>query len=391
MANKKYIILNFIHGNSPYLRTTELALAINDLLEKRGMERMGIIIPWVYKIRQFQIMKQNFNKVIKKYPNEILLDKNLGEYLCSTFYDGKNYGEWLDSFLNNYKKAEEKIQNYISGGLITETFSGKEIKIQKKDIVMEINRCPQIDFGISPSYYASFGYMSEILERAQFEKGIDADKELLKKAVLINKKIEEKQALHFIAEPATFFYLDNRNKKYKTEISTPPNSNQSLSAGFFERLFLRKGIYVTVTGVYGLNHLFKEMKDIGLKLYSHKKGLLPFARKASPAIISHKNILLHFARIGWGSGWLSFFSETPLVALPFDSKDEPEVYFNNICLERTGLGKVYNGQSISELLEWGEIYKNNVRAIKNKLLEKYGTLNGVEYAAEKIINHYLDL
>lgn len=391
MKNKKYIILNFIHGNSPYLRTTELALAINDLLEKRGMKRMRIIIPWVYKIRQIQIMKQNFGKVIRKHPEEILLDKNLGEYLLSTFYDGKNYGEWLDSFLNNYKEAEEKIQNYISTGLTAETFSGKKIKIKKEDIAMEINRCPQINFGISPSYYASFGYMSEILERAQMEKGIDTDKKLFKKAIPIHKKIEEKQNLHFIAEPATFSYLGDRSKRYNTEILTPPNSNQSLSVDFFSRLFLRKGIYVTVTGVYGLNHLFKEMKDIGLKVYSHKKGLLSFARKAPPAIISHKNILLHFTRVGWGSGWLSFFSETPLIALPFDSKDEPEVYFNNICLEKIGLGKVYNGQSMSELLEWGEIYKNNVRVIKKKLINKYGTLNGVEYTADKIINHYLKI
>ena len=391
MKNKKYIILNFLHGNGPYLRTTELALAVNDLLEKRGMERLGIIVPWVYKIRQVQIMKHNFSKVIKKHPDEILLDKNLGEYLRSTFYDGKNYGEWLSSFLNNYKETEEKIQNYISGGLTAETFSGKKFKIKKEDIVMEINRCPQISFGISPSYYASFGYMSEILERAQTEKDIDTDKELFKKAVPIHKKIEEKQDIHFIAEPATFFYLDNRVKRYKTEISTPPNSNQSLSVDFFSRLFLRRGIYVTVTGVSGLNHLFKEMKDIGLKVYSHKKGLLSFARKAPPAIISHKNIILHFARVGWGSGWLSFFSETPLIALPFDSKDEPEVYFNNICLEKMGLGKIYNGQSINDLLEWGKDYKNNVKLIKQKLMDKYGTLNGVEYTASKIINHYLKI
>ena len=134
MKNKKYIILNFLHGNGPYLRTTELALAVNDLLEKRGEERMGIIVPWVYKIRQIQIMKHNFGRFIDKYPDEILLDKNLGARLRSTFYDGNNYGEWLNYFLNNYKEAEEKIQNYISGDLTVETFSGKEVKIKKEGI-----------------------------------------------------------------------------------------------------------------------------------------------------------------------------------------------------------------------------------------------------------------
>jgi hypothetical protein len=197
--------------------------------------------------------------------------------------------------------------------------------------------------------------------------------------------------LHFIAEPATFSYLENKPLKYGTEIYTPPNINQSFSINKIESFLIRKGIYVSVTGIYGVNHLFDEMKNIGLKIYTHKKGLMPFGIKSSPAIMSHKNIFLHFARVGWGSCWASFLTETPLIVPRYDPKDDPEVYFNNICLERMGLGKIYNGQSINDLLEWGKDYKNNVKLIKQKLMDKYGTLNGVEYTASKIINHYLKI
>ena len=140
-----------------------------------------------------------------------------------------------------------------------------------------------------------------------------------------------------------------------------------------------------------MNHLFEEMNRIGFKIYTHKLGVLPFAKKALPDVIAHKNILLHFARIGWGSAWLSFMTETPLITFPYDKKDEPEVYFNNICVEKLGIGKVYNGESIDELLEFRERYKEKVKSIKKKLLEKYGTLNGAEYTAEKILDHYLNL
>ncbi|MDP6388117.1 MAG: hypothetical protein QGG63_02495, partial [Candidatus Pacebacteria bacterium] len=106
-------------------------------------------------------------------------------------------------------------------------------------------------------------------------------------------------------------------------------------------------------------------------------------------VISHKNILMHFARVGWGSAWLSFNTETPLIALPYDSNDEPEVYFNNLSIEKLGIGKIYNGQRIDELLEFGNKYKKTVKTIKADLIKKYGTLNGVEYTAAKIVDHYL--
>jgi hypothetical protein len=385
---KKYIILNFLHGNSPYLRTTELALAVNDLLEKSGIERFGIIVPWVYKIRQRGIMMHNFKHIIKKHPNELLLDENLGKLLESIFYNGGSYEDWLRNFLAGHKKAEEKIHAYLSGGIKAKSFSGIETKIKKNDIEMEINRCPIVDFGIRPSYYTSFAYYSDILSRSLKEDAIAVSDGLLEKGIEHYEAVEKKQTLHFIAEPSTFSYLSELPRKYNTETYTPPNSNQSLKNPFYR--YARKGVYVTVTGIYGMEHLFEELHNTGFNIYTHKTGRIPFSRRSVPNIISRKNILLHFARVGWGSAWLSFFSRTPLIAMPYHAADEPEVYFNNICVEKLGIGKVFRGEHINELLEFGEEYKENVASISRELMIKYGTLNGVEYTARKIVNHYLN-
>lgn len=388
MTGKKYIILNFTHGNGPFLRTMELALAVNNLFEKKGLRRFGIIIPWVYRTRQKTILQENFKKDIKKYPGEILLDRRLGEYLESIFYGGeKTYEESLKHFLENYKNTDDKIKNYLSGNLLTENFYGNKILVNKNDIAMEINRCPIISFGITPSYYTSFAYMSEIFERSLGESAININKDVLRKLIPHYLELERKQTMRFMAEPATFSYLEERPKRYDGETYTPPNANQSLSHRYF---FVRKGVYVTVTGITGINkRLFKELHKVGLKIYTNKPGPIPFSKKARPTIVFHKNILLHFARIGWGSAWLSWSTGTPLIALPYDPKDDPEVYFNNICIEKIGLGKIYTGQPIEELLKFRDDYKENVKLINNKLLEKYGTLNGVEYTAEKIIDHFL--
>lgn len=388
MIGKKYIVLNFTHGNGPFLRTLELALAINKLLERRRVERFGIIIPWVYGSRQKTILQENFNKYIKKYPGEILLDKYLGECLESIFYGGeKTYEESLKHLFENHKKIENKIEHYFLNGLLVEDFYGNKTQIYKNDIAMEINRCPIISFGITPSYYTSFAYVSEILERSIGESAIKIDPDVLRKLIPYYYELEKKQTLRFIAEPATFAYLGKSIKRHDTEIYTPPNSNQSLNRRYF---FVRKGVYVTVTGITGVNkRLFGELNRVGLRIYTNKPGQIPLSKKANPTIIAHKNIILHFARVGWGSAWLSWLTETPLVALPYDTKDDPEVYFNNICIEKMGLGKIYIGQSIEELLEFKDSYEKNLKLIRNKLLEKYETLNGVEYTAEKIVEHFL--
>jgi|TARA_Y100000310_G_scaffold344034_1_gene454674 hypothetical protein len=387
MKSKKYIILNFPHGNSPYLRTIELAIAVNDIFEKKGIKRLGIIVPWVYEERQRYIIRHNFSKIIKKYPDEILLDKNLGNFLSSIFYDGHNYNNWLKFFLENNKDTEDKIQEYFNNDLTAQNFKGKKISVDRNQIEMEINRCPIIDFKIKPSYYTSFAYYSDILKNSKDADAVKVDNNLLDEGVKYYSGIEKNQTLRFIAEPATFSCMENKSPGHKSEILTPPNTNQKLRNPFFR--FIKRGVYCTITGIYGMNQIFNEMHKMHLSVYTHKTGFMPFSKRAPIDVISHKNILMHFARVGWGSAWLSFNTETPLIALPYDSNDEPEVYFNNLSIEKLGIGKIYNGQRIDELLEFGNKYKKTVKTIKADLIKKYGTLNGVEYTAAKIVDHYL--
>ena len=388
MRNKKYIILNFTHGNAPYLRTTELALAVNDLLEEAGFNRLGIIVPWVYKTRQISIMKDNFGKVIKKKRGEILLDKNIGEYFNSVFYGEETFEKSLENLIEKHKDVNKKIEDYFSEGLKTEDFFGNEVVVNREDIIMEINRCPVVSFGIKPSYYTSFAYMSEILENSLGKTDIiNIQENLLRKSADYYFELEKKQDLRFIAEPGTFYYL-NKKEKHKSQFYTPPNTRQIPRTPFFS--FFRKGIYVNVTGIVGFNkHLFEETNSFGLKIYTNKPGLIFSGKKAKPDVISSKNIVFHYARAGWGSIWLSYFTKTPFIAMPYNPDDDPEIYFNNICIEKIGLGKIYTGQPIGELLKFAEEYKNNVELINNQLLNKYGTLDGVGYTARHIVEHFL--
>ena len=393
MKKRKYILVNFLHGNSPYLRTTELALRVGTMLKERDGGAYGVVVPLVYGESQKGIMLENFEKTIRKNPDKILFDCRLGDLLRPLFYSGEtSYEGALNYFFDSYRETEHTLQKYIQSGLSLEDVNGRRYSLTKHDLIMEINRCPQLHTGVAPSYFTGFDYISEVLRNALFEKDIAINPEVLCKNIPLYEEIESKQAIHFIAEPSIFSHKGNRPRKYADETFTPPNTNQGIriarSGLSTSTEHIQKGIYVTVTGVPGLDRLFKEVLDVGLSIYTHRTDLIPGSIEAPPSIIADPNILFHFARSGWGSVWLSLFTKTPFITRPYTKRDDLEIYFNNICLERLGFGKVYRGESLDSLTVYEKEYTENATSIHNQLLEKYGTLDGVDYTARKIVKHF---
>ena len=81
----RYIVTNFAYGTGPYLRTTELAIAVNNRLQRLGKERLGIIVPLVYGEKQIRVMREEFGEHQKAFPGEILFDEALGDIIRSVF------------------------------------------------------------------------------------------------------------------------------------------------------------------------------------------------------------------------------------------------------------------------------------------------------------------
>ena len=361
------------------------SLAINKILEERAEKRFKIIVPLVYGDDQKRIMREEFSDYINSYPEEILFDKNLGKFLKSIFYSGaEGYENSLKDYLLKYSKIEKDAINYINNGLEAENFDGEKINIKKSDISFEINRSSRLNFGIDNSYYYSFGYVSEILEKSKKVSEINISEEILDSAVKRFKFLEDKCSVHFIAEPGTF-YTNEYKKRRDTEINIPmtasmPKNNEAVD----------RGIYVTVSGISGLKNLYTSIKEFGLKIYTNKPDKLGSGEKRMPGVLVDENILFHFARTGWGSAWLSILSETPLITMPYEKNDDPEIYFNNKILSSLGICKIYNSEPINELMDFRKSAIEKIKLLKEELLSKYETLDGVGYAANKIVLNYLN-
>jgi len=382
---EKFLVTNFAYGTGPYLRTTDLAVAFNNELEKTGVGRLKIIIPWVYGEKQKKVMREEFSGHLKKYSNEIFLDVQLGSFLKSIFYGDNHYKEALNQWVNSFETVSLKVHNYLSGTLKLENFSGKKKEITGKNIVVELNRSPRVSYQIAPSYLTSFGYIEEILKKAVAVSQIDVEKKLLKRGAEIAKKVEKDQQLHCIAYPGTFSFDKNYQSRYETEILVPPIAPPPSSNN--EKI--EKGIFVTITGIPGLERLYREARELNLKVYSNDVKAVPSSIHALPWIIPNKNIVFQFARSGWSSVWISMISGTPIVVPDFDFKDDPEIYFNNQAIEKMGIGVIYRGQPLKEILQQAKEVKRNSRVWRDQILKRWGTLNGNQYCAKLFADHFL--
>ncbi|MDP3772337.1 MAG: hypothetical protein Q8Q94_03115 [bacterium] len=374
------LVTNFAYGTGPYLRTTDLAVALNNELEKSGRERCRILVPWVYGDRQKTVMLEEFAAHNEKYPNEILLDSALGGLLHSIFYTGtRSYEDALWQWVATYRDVSQAAHDYLSGTLKVETLHGERIKLSGKDIIAELSRSPRIRYDIAPSYFTSFAYVGEILERAQEEEGIAVDRALLQKGAEAAHWVESNHRFHCIAWPATFAYLgDERHQRYPTEIIVPPIAPPPIA----NDEELEPGIFVTITGIPGLERLYADAARLGLKLYSNNTDVVSGSVHLSPHVIPNKNISFQFARAGWSSIWLSMISGTPLVVPDFDLHDDPEIFFNNRSVEKLGLGMIYRGESLEEILKRSDDLKKSMARMKDEVLHRFGTFDGNRACAE---------
>src|SRR3989344_1115555 len=382
----RFMVTNFAYGTGPYLRTTEVALAVNRERESRGLERWGIIVPLVYGAKQRRIMLEQFGEYVQEYPGEILLDQTLGDILTTVFYGDNTYAAALEAWVDTYERASREAHRHLVGYLELETLLGEHRDLRDVDFVIELSRAARLSYRVAPIANVTFGYISEILRHAleEPESVIAVDRSLVRRAIVVAEEIEGGAEWHGLAEPSTFSYLPARALRYPTEEAIQP----TIPPPSPDHALMGDGIYVTVTGIPGIERLYREAEALGMKLYSNDPKAIPASERLLPHAVGNPHIKLQFARSGWGSVWLSQLSGTPLVVPDFDPADDPEIYFNNRCVEMLGLGIVWRGQSLVEILADAEKLRPGIQKRNRDLERRFGTLDGNRYAAQRIIDKF---
>lgn len=378
----KYLVANFAYGTGPYLRTAELARAVNREYRLRGREPFDVIVPWVYGEKQKRIMRDAFGNGGNADGGAILLDRVLGEIVGGVFYGNNTYEEALRLWVERHDALSHAAGAHLSGVITLEDLDGTVRTVSHPDIAAELNRAGRIAYGVAPVYAVTFGYISAILEETLTAPAgaIAVDRDLVRRAIPMALEIERWQALHARAHPGTFSYRADEGRAWPDDIAIPPTIDPPSP----HDEPMDEGIYVTITGIPGLERLYGEAHALGLRLYTNDPEAVPDAHVLPPRAVANPRIKLQFARSGWGSVWLSQLVGTPLVVPAYDPHDDPEIYFNNICIEKLGLGIVYRGQPLGEILAEAERLRPGIAAYNRSLAERFGTLDGNAYAARLV-------
>ena len=386
---ESFIIINFAYGTGPYLHATELAIAFNDGLERRRKERARIIVPLVYGERQRAIMREEFADFLRDRPDEILLDETLGSMLREIFYDGTaDYALSLARWVERVRDASARAGEHLRSVFVVETLDGEQREVDGSSIIVELSRSPRVRFDVAPAYSTTFGFLSDIFSRAREEsKGaIAISDELLARGIEQAKWIEEGQRMHAVGFPGTFTGGLTESLIHINSFLTPPLTSQRPKD---HEPLPKRGILVTVTGIAGLERLYDEARGLGLELYSTTEGVPPGSRRVPPDVIIEQNIAFQFARAGWGSIWLSLTSGVPVVVPEFDPTDDPEIYFNNRMVEQLGIGIVYRGEPLGEIIERLSAVRSHQAKLCADILARWNTLDGHQVSAKKFASDFL--
>lgn len=337
------IVCNPGHGNGPALRCAEIAMKVAAKLPETPV----IVMPLLYGERQKAIFRE-------EYPDmHVVFDETLGKLIRHEGY--VKYEVFLERWLGNVDDISHRAANHIAEKYGSDVF--------------QIARAPLLDLHID-GYCSLFARTSDILNQAMDESGIGMDRALLRKAADRMRTLEDHFRIRFITEPGTFAEI------HPADIAIPLTTR----APFMKEHIDTPAIFISVSGLGMPAHAVKT----DMTIYSNHPESVPGSLKAPPDVLAHDNVVLHVARAGWGAVWNSLLTATPLVVAPYHHEDDPEIFFNIRRIEELGIGLQYRGESVEELLEKTKTMPARMKAYREELKKRFGTLDGAELAAAKI-------
>jgi hypothetical protein len=388
----KYAVLNVNCGNGPYCRSIDIVLSLNKRLLEVGQDPLGIVIPHLYGERQIRILQEEFSQAVDAHPEWFALDEKYGDLLAEILYSGKDYGAYLQGLVTKQPAVQKRIDEHFSSAIHVTSLDGKRSIVEPYALALTLSRNPIVSLPIFPSYYTSIHFFSDLINEGVKDQLVDA--EIAQSLLPILKRVEADHSAYFITEPATFSYRQPSMRGPDERAMRVPPLVHPLEAVAGEGA-LKTGVsepcaYITISGL-PQSQIRAGKEVVGdLKVYVSKEGAIAGADRRPPSFIAQPEVVLHFARSGWSSVWNSMFSETLFVTPRYQRDDDVEIFYNEKTLLALGLGEVVDvGAPALQQKELQAQYVGNVRRVKQRLREKYGSLDGVEFVAGEIAQRYL--
>jgi len=392
---KNTIILNQApHGIGPILRTAEMAQDLYHMLKAGGKETVLLITepekPFIKNI----LMNETYAN--DEFLDSVWVSPEYGAIVNAFDYSSSDYVDRLENIAANRQNLEQRLGQVLSQGMDAYRLVNPEEErtFTYDDILCEINHNPIVrtNFNRShPSFYTTIGLFSEILKNAKDVNPSYLNPELqrlVKACIHEANVVEDGQTLLMIAEPSAMTYrgdkiLQSRFRDIPPFIR-PPEGNTDI---------LKDGIYLNISGIDSVKKqivsLAQPFIDAGFAVYyppSYEEGI-ENGTKMSPvnngvSIFSNPAIIAAVGRMGWSSVWEPMMNGNPFITYEYSQEEDPEMHHNVRTLEEKGLGLVMKlGDNPKDIMEKALNLKSGIIDYVKELKQRYGTLNGIAFAA----------
>lgn len=387
----------FAHGNGPYSRMVEWAIAVNDELEKRHEPRMQIVVPLVYGDRQIRIMREEIGNNVSpdflaEHPDEIVLDRRQGELLHSLMFAEPAYADNLAMLVRDYHGVESDVQRHLDGERPLEYFDGRLVDIDLRDCKFQLGLNNRVQTGLPNQFYTAGGAgpFDELLERAIKDPRVTIDSEVMQRTIPIAQRMIANQRVIMSNDPGVFSYDGDRHRM-AGEMFTPPFIHPPR---LDDTDLPSEGIYLLMTGIDGVREsgMYDAVGELGLQIYAPPFSIekLPKPIRGSaialePWQINNPSIVSQYARAGWSAVWLSHLSGKGFISPAYDKKDDPEMWLNERGMREFGLAAVIEDDPRAALEKSIELAEG-VGRYNDRLKANYGTLDGIDYSAKAVVD-----
>ncbi|TAK04873.1 hypothetical protein EPO33_02650 [Patescibacteria group bacterium] len=386
----RYLVVNFGCGNGPLLRAVDLALAVRERLTAVQPDvTYRILVPHVYGDRLPRLLREDFSAELEKDPGLFVLDAALGKLLDALLYDGRDFTITLERLARRYPEIQRAVDAHLAERIAGITLDGVSVTVAPDELFLSVSRNPNVRMGRIRSFYTSIGYLERILrqslDESQFRR-YDAD--LLAAAADNARTAEDGQDIYFQPEPSVFSWIPDGAPFRPEERRTPPLFHPPAPVTEGE---LAPGVYVLVSGIPHLGRLYRHVAAQGWRLYVNQEiPEIPNAVRLHPKYVAHPAIQSVVARAAWNTIWLANLSRKPLACPEFLEDDFPEIYYNNRTVEALELGAIWRqGADPAEAIASAQRLQPAIDARYAALRERFGTLDGIGYAASQIADAVL--
>jgi len=384
------ILTNFGAGFGPFVRALDLAREIRSELRKKLREQIVVVVPWVYGDAQKRIIEEEVTNNTELI-NSIYLSKDLGDCLKPLLFNGNHFNKTLEAIVNQFEKQKQKLNSLLKSTLQVVNLVGEVKMLAGSSIRLEVSRNPVISTPIECAYYTSIGYFTEILQQLLIEQELGTiDYSLIEKTLPTVQKLETDFRIHFQPKINSLSFKQDRSSLFPSEVTTPPLLRKPAHCS----LSIDKGIYISLSGISGLNILYEEAMQLQVRKYANYNydGLTPDCI-LPPSVISHHSITGIFARAAWNTIWLSNLTQTPLICPEYTEGDNPEIFFNLKTIQKYELAYTWRRKETSLLDIINSVAKGKEKTMKNiyrDMKEQFGTLDGIEFCSKRISEDFLE-